>query len=116
MENVEIKGAELLSDAEKQSLNQIIEKYSEKIKWKTKSEFSLKLSIKEYAHKKDDLDTKRKKYSIDAQIKGQTHNFEASADDWEFNTAVRKVFIKLEQEIEHLYHSSEQRNSGKNKK
>jgi len=113
MEEVKIKGVEILNQAEKDSLNQIIEKYKEKIKWKTKSDFILKLVIKEYSHDSSDLSTKRKKYSIKADVTGQSQKFESNAEDWEFNTAVRKAFDKLIQEIEHKYHSSEQRNSGK---
>ncbi len=115
MEEIQIKGIETLSDAEKEALNGIIEKYKEKIKWKTKTDFSLKIIIKEYSYKKDDLNTKRKKYSINIKLAGQTQNFEASSEDWDFNTAVRKAFDKLEHEIEHRFHSSEQRSSGRNK-
>jgi len=111
MEGIEIKGLELLSETEKESLNKIIEKYKEKIKWKTKTDFILKMVIKQYSQDSSDSTTKRKKYSIKADVSGQTQNFEANAEDWTFNTAVRKVFSKLEQEIEHRYHSSEQRSS-----
>ena len=46
MEGIEIKGIELLNDAEKNELDKEVTKYSEKIKWKTKSDFVLKLVIK----------------------------------------------------------------------
>ena len=48
MESIEIKGIEGLSEAEKQELNKEIETYKEKIKWKTKSDFVLKLDIRSY--------------------------------------------------------------------
>ncbi len=109
MENIELKGIELLSEEERFELNKVIDNYKEKLKWKTKSDFVLKLVIKEYSNKIEDKKDKRKKYSIQGQIKGQTHTFEASAVDWDFNKTVHKIFNKLMNEVEHYYHSSEQR-------
>jgi hypothetical protein len=109
MDGVEIRGIELLSEEDKWELNKEIEKYQEKIKWKTKSDFILKLVIKEYNHKSEDKDNKRKKYSLQAQIKGATHSFEASSFDWDFNKSLHKIFEKLITEVEHYYHSSEQK-------
>jgi hypothetical protein len=111
MEGIEIKGIELLNEEQKWEFNKEIEKYKEKLKWKTKSDFVLKFVIKEYSHKADDKDNKRKKYSIQAQIKGETRTFDASADDWDFNKLVHKIFTKLINEVEHFYHSSEQKNT-----
>lgn len=109
MEGIEIKGIEFLNDAEKFELNKEVAKYSEKIKWKTKSDFILKLVIKIGSKKADDKDNKRKRYSLKADIKGATHSFESNVEDWDFNKAVHKVFEKLINEVEHAYHSSEQR-------
>jgi hypothetical protein len=111
MDGIEIKGIELLTEEQKWAFSKEIEKYKEKLKWKTKSDFILKIVLKEYAHKADDKDTKRKRYSIQAQIKGQTHSFEANAEDWDFNKLVHKIFEKLINEVEHAYHSSEQKNT-----
>jgi|SRR3989338_7570842 len=107
MDGLEIKGIELLDDAEKLELDKEVKRYSEKIKWKTKSDFILKLVIKVYSRDKENK-VKRKKYSIQGTIKGETHTFEASADDWDFNKVVHMVFDKLLVEVEHKYHSSEQ--------
>jgi ribosome-associated translation inhibitor RaiA len=107
MESIEIKGFENLSEAEKQELNKEIETYKDKIKWKTKSDFVLKLAIKSY-NKNPENKTKGKRYSIKAEVTGQTQTFEASAEDWDFNKTVHKIFDKLINEIEHRYHSSEQ--------
>jgi hypothetical protein len=109
MDGIEIRGIEFLNESQKQELDKETAKYKEKLKWKTKSDFVLKLVIKEYAHKAEDKDNKRKKYSLQAQIKGATHSFESSADDWDFNKAVHKIFEKLLNEVEHYYHSSEQK-------
>jgi len=113
MEGIELKGIEMLTEEEKHELEKEIETYKEKIKWKTKSDFILKLVFKEYSKKKSDLDTKRRKYSVQAQLKGETHTFEASADDWDFHKVMHKIFDKLLIEIEHVYHSSEQSGVGR---
>ena len=115
MEDVEIKGIELLNDGEKWELNKEIEIYRGKIKWKTKSDFVLKIVIKEYSKKAEDKDNKRKRYSLQAQIKGETSMLEASAVDWDFHKAVHSLFEKLITEAEHHYHSSEQRSSSQRK-
>ncbi len=107
MKDIEIKGFESLSEAEKNELNKEIDGYKDKIKWKTKSEFSLKLTIKSY-NKNPENKTKSKKYSIKADLSGETQTFEASAEGWDFNKVVHQVFDKLITEIEHRYHSSEQ--------
>lgn len=109
MDGLEIKGIDLLNEEQKWEFNKEIEKYKEKLKWKTKSDFVLKIVIKEYAHKGEDKDNKRKRYSIQAHIKGPTQNFEASGEDWDFNKLVHKVFEKLINEVEHAFHSSEQK-------
>ncbi len=109
MERIEIKGIEGLSESEKQELNKEIETYKDKIKWKTKSDFVLKLVLKSYNKSPENKD-KSKRYTIKGEIKGETHTFEASAEDWDFNKTVHKIFDKLINEVEHRYHSSEQHN------
>jgi len=116
MDGIEKKGIELLSEEEKHELDREIEAYSEKLKWKTKSDFKLKLAIKIHSKKGEDKDSKRKNYSLRAMLKGETHSFEAEAADWDFNKACHKVFDKLMNEIEHKYHSSEQHGSGQERR
>ena len=115
MDGLEIRGIELLTEEEKWELNKEIEVYKEKLRWKTKSDFVLKLVIKVYSSNKGDVKDMRKKYSLQAQIKGETHTFEASAVDWDFHKVMHKIFTKLITEVEHMYHSSEQRGSGQGK-
>ena len=103
-----------MDEPERFELNKMVENYKEKIKWKTKSDFILKIVIKTHSKKADDKDNKRKHYSLQATIKGESQTIDASADDWDFNKAVHLLFDKLLTEIEHKYHSSEQRSSGKN--
>ena len=111
MDGIEIKGIEVLSENEKFELNKLINSYKEKLKWKTKSDYKLKLAVKIHSKKADDKDTKSRNYSLHAMLKGETHSFEASASDWDFNKSVHKLFQKLINEVEHTYHSSEQRSA-----
>ena len=111
MENIEVKGGEQLNENEKFELNKLIDAYDEKLKRKTKSEYVLKLGVKKYSNKKNEGQDARAKYSFHGVVKGQTHAFEASSVDWNFNRAIHKLFEKLMTEIEHKYHSSEQRGS-----
>jgi ribosome-associated translation inhibitor RaiA len=108
MDGLEIKGIEFLNEEEKHELNKEIEIYKEKLKWKTKSNFKLKLAIKIHSKKSDDKNNKRKNYSLRVMLKGETHSFEAEADDWDFHKALHKLFDKLLTELEHAYRSSEQ--------
>ena len=109
MAHFDIKGLEALSDNEKEEVSRILESSYEKIKRKTKVDFFLKLMIK--AHSKVDKKERRnkdKKYGIRANISGTLRQFDASADDWDLHKAVHKVMQKLENEVEHVFHSSEQ--------
>lgn len=116
MDGIELRGTEELSDEEKWELNKEVESNKEKIRWKTKSDFVLKIVVKVYSHKKGDDKDLRKKYSIKAQIKGETHSIEANAVDWDFHKVMHKIFTKLINEVEHLYHSSEQHGSGQERR
>ena len=113
MESIELNGIEYLSEEERFEFNKELEIYKEKLRWKTKSDFILKIVIKIHSKKADDKDTKRKKYSLHAMIKGETHSFEASAEDWDFHKVIHKIFQKLINEVEHAYHSSEQSSAGR---
>jgi hypothetical protein len=109
MDKFQIKGIEDLSEAEKLELNKILQNSYEKIKRKTKVDFALKLVVKVYSkgESKDNKD-KRKHYSIKAVISGTVRQFEASSDGWDLNKAVHISLEALENEVEHVFHSSEQ--------
>ncbi len=109
MESLEIKGIDQLNENEKFELNKLLENYKEKIKRKTKTEYSLKLALKKYMKGREDKKDAKARYSVIGTIKGETHSFEASAEDWDFNRTFHKVMEKLINEVEHTYHSSEQR-------
>lgn len=112
MKSATIKGSESLSNEESAELNSLIEHYEDKILWKTKGEFSIVITIRIHNKNPENKD-KRKHYGIHLEITGESHTFEAIGEDWNFRKAVRMAFEKVQLEIEHAYHSSEQRNSGK---
>lgn len=110
MENINTKGLESLNENERFEVNKILTNSYEKLKRKTKTDFILKLVIKDFLKSGDKKD-KRKHYSIRAGISGSTRAFEASAENWDLNKAVHGAIEALENEVEHAFHSSEQHNS-----
>ena len=110
MERVELYGIDNLKKQEKYELNKIVNKYYDKIKREIKNEFTIKISIKEYATsgngKKDDK--KKKKYSIKIKILTSTKNLESHYASWDLNVTLHKVFKKILEEIEHIFKVSEQ--------
>src|SRR3972149_3167692 len=69
----------------------------------------LKSVLKKHSKKKEDLGDKRALFSINAELSGAFKVIAASAGDWDFNRAIHKLMHKIEEEIEHRFHSSEQR-------
>lgn len=109
MGNIDIKGTEFLNETEKADVQKIVNNAYEKIKRKTKVDFVLKLVIK--AHSKGELKDnkdKRKHYSIKATISGMVRAFEAGADDWDLHKTLHMALDRIETEVEHVFHSSEQ--------
>jgi len=102
MDNFEIEGIDLLTEAEKKEANKIIEKAYEKLKWKIKIDFLLRVIVKEYSKSGENFN-KRKKYSIHAEISGPVQVIESSAVDWEFNKTLHMAMNKLAVEVEHLF-------------
>ena len=102
IEQIQIKGIELLTEREKQEAEKIITKAYEKLKWKIKNDFLLNIAIKEYSKSGENFN-KRKKYSIHAEISGPIQIVEASAVDWDFNKTLHMVMDNLAVEVEHLF-------------
>jgi len=104
----QIKGVEGLSEEEKMTINEILSDSYEKIKRRTKTDFIFKIAIKTGSKQADKKD-KRKHYSIQLGISGATRSFEASSDEWDLRKALHKAVVKLENEVEHAFHASEQK-------
>lgn len=109
MANIQIKGVEALSEAERKEVDAILLVSYEKLKRKIRNDFLFKVVIKEYSKNPENKE-KRKKYSVQAQISGEVREFEANADEWDLKKVLYSVTQKLEHEIEHAFHSSEQHN------
>ena len=103
MEQIEIKGIDILTEQEKRLANKLLNEYFPKIERQIKNIISLKVHIKEYKKQ-----GKRKKYSINIKIINSTDIFEANANDWDFARTMHKVLNKIKHEIEDRLHSSEQ--------
>lgn len=107
MDNVVIAGIEQLNNQEKEQAEKIIFASYEKIKRKTKIDFLFKIDIKIPSKDKENL-TKRRRYSINATISGAVRKFEADSVDWDLNKAVHMAVTKIENEVEHTFHTSQQ--------
>ncbi len=105
--NIEINGAEILNDAEKETINKITSGAYDKLKRSVKNNFILKVVLKEYSRDKENL-VKRRKFSVHAEISGFSRIFEADDFGWELNKVFHSVFQKLNKELEHEFHVSEQ--------
>ncbi len=104
MKEVEIKGIEILDEKEKETADRILNDYFPKIQRAVKNPVSLKLHIKEY--KKEG---KGKKYSISLEAGFSGKKLSSNSWDWDLARAIHKALIKIENEIEHRFHPSEQR-------
>ena len=103
MEQVQVRGIELLNEQERKIANKLFDEYYKKIQRKIKNLASLKIHIKEY-----NKDGKRKKYSINAEVISSRKIFKANSYDWTFSATIHEVFNKLLNQIEHAYHTSDQ--------
>ncbi len=104
MEKITLKGAEQLSEAEKEIVNKLLNEAYPKIQRMLKNDVFLDLIIKE--HNKEG---KRKRYSLTLDVKSETIHFKAEADDWDFARTLHKIINKVKEEIEHKFHVSEQK-------
>ncbi|MBI4116997.1 hypothetical protein HY449_04615 [Candidatus Pacearchaeota archaeon] len=96
-------GFGVLEERDKKDFEKLFNEYSVKIQRKLKNISSSAIHLKEY--EKDGL---RKKFSVHARIVAPTIIFEADAANWDFKRTLHKVFNKLEQEIEHKFHVSDE--------
>ena len=103
MNKIEIKGIELLDEEEKQIANKLFDGYYPKIERIAKNDLLLKVHIKEY-----DKDGKKSKYSINAEAIFSGKMLSSSSWDYDLARAIHKSMKKLETEIEHKFHTSEQ--------
>lgn len=108
MENLQIKGADLLDEKDKLALKEIAEGAYNKLRRKVKNDFILKIVVKEYSKNKENKE-KRNKFSIHIEISGFSRIFEADDFGWDLNRALHGAVQKLDKELEHEFRISEQR-------
>lgn len=107
MIKLETVGFEALTQSTKDGFLKIFEEQSEKIERKLKGIDSCKVMLKEYTH------GGKTKFSmrVTANYAGKT--LEAEASDWDLRRTVHKVFNKISEEAEHLFHISDQNKKNK---
>jgi len=94
---------DLLSESEKDRVNEILNKFYDKIQRHFNEPIKIEGHIKEY-----NVEGKRKKYSVHVKIH-TTRIFEADYADWDLSKTLHIVINKLSNEIEKKFHVSEQR-------
>jgi ribosome-associated translation inhibitor RaiA len=109
MIELETIGFELLTTKTKDEFQVLFEEFSKKIERKLRNVKSFKIHIKEYSP------GGKVKYSIHAILDYSGKVIEADASDWDLKKTVHKVFHKIEEQAEHLFHISDQ-NKGNNKR
>ena len=100
------KGFEALTPKTKEDFQKLWEEYSKKIERKLKNVESCRIHIKEYSP------GGKTKFSIHVLVTYAGKFMEADAADWDLNRTFHKVFTKIEEEIEHKFHVSDQHQRG----
>ncbi|MEK6823994.1 MAG: hypothetical protein AABY06_03065 [Nanoarchaeota archaeon] len=96
-------GFEILTEKTKEEFQKIWGEYSKKIENKLKNVESVKIHLKEHSP------GGRIKFSVHAIVNYSGKILEADAVDWDLKRTFHKVFNKIENEIEHTFHVSDQR-------
>jgi hypothetical protein len=105
MEPVQIIGIDKVEDdLEKGTINKLVNEYHGKIQRSLKNITSITLHVK--AHTKGG---KAKKWDIRVKAIAPTRVFEAQESDWDLARTLHKVFRNLIREIQHTFHSDNQR-------
>ena len=92
-----------ITDREKYFFEEKFEEFAKRNEKKIKNA-NVKIHLKEY-----EKEGSRHKFSIHASIT-MPITIEADAFGWDFNKTLNKLFKKLEEEIEHRFHISDQHN------
>lgn len=95
-------GFEALTQKTKEEFQKLWGEYSIKIGHKLKNIESVRIHLKEYSP------GGKTKFSIHAFVSYAGKSIEADSFDWDLRRTFHKVFKKIEQEIEHKFHVSDQ--------
>jgi len=102
MINLQTVGFEILTEKTRNEFNKLWEEYSKKIERKLKNTEACRIHLKEYSP------GGKTKFSIHVSVSYAGKSIEADAFDWNLRITFNKVFNKIEQEIEHKFHVSDQ--------
>ena len=102
MINLQTKGFEILTEKTKEEFEKLWKEYSEKIERKLKNIESVRIHLKEYSP------GGKTKFSVHALVNYAGKSIEADSYDWDLRRTLHKLFNKIEQEIEHKFHVSDQ--------
>ena len=102
MINLITKGFEILTGKTRDDFQKLWEEYSEKVERRLKNVESVRIHLKEYSP------GGKTKFSIHALVSYAGKSMEAEASDWDLRRTFHRVFNKIEQEIEHKFHVSDQ--------
>jgi len=102
MIKLQTKGFEALTEKTKAEFEKLWAEYSVKIERRLKNAESCKIHLKEYSP------GGKTKFSIHALVIYAGKSMEADSSDWDLRRTFHKVFNKIEQEIEHKFHVSDQ--------
>ena len=107
MINLQTVGFEILTEKTRNEFQKLWEEYSKKIERKLKNAESVRIRLKEYSP------GGKTKFSIHVLVSYAGKSIEADAFDWDLKRTFHKVFNKIEQEIEHRFHVSDQHQRAK---
>ncbi|MEK6840927.1 MAG: hypothetical protein AABX79_03160 [Nanoarchaeota archaeon] len=102
MINLQTKGFEILTQKTRDEFQKLWDEYSSKIERKLKNAESFRIHIKEYSP------GGKTKFSIHMLVSYAGKSIEADSSDWDLRRTFHKAFSKMEQEIEHKFHVSDQ--------
>ena len=107
-EKITIKGIENLNEKEKSIVQNLVNKRFLKIERQTKNETSIKVVVKEY-----EKEGNRKKYSVDLTVQSANNHFKSKDAGWDLAKSLNKALDKIQTEVEHKLHTSDQHNNKK---
>ena len=102
MISLKTTGFEALTAKTREEFQKLWVEYSTKIERKLKNVESVRIHLKEYSP------GGKTKFSISALVSYAGKSMEADSSDWDLRRTFHKVFNKIEQEIEHKFHVSDQ--------
>ena len=109
MINLQTVGFEALTPKTRNEFQKLFDEYSKKIGRRLKDARSFKIHLKEYNF------GGKTKFSIHVLASYYGKSIEADSSDWDLKRTFHKVFKKIEEQIEHIFHVSDQNKRKENR-